>query len=210
MSLEISFADMDFDQHLVIKRGQDVGGDPFLGRAAYLLCDTMCPHCGDGDIDLVSYTWCNQFRIGCLKCGSEVVESGFYPLSRDRALTLESLLGKDGREVIVVNDREQSLSRIRSKSRSREYEEKRRSQFQAETLSKKERYAAYLKTPGWRKKRDIILRRDSFLCQSCLTARATEVHHLSYDYLDYDSPGSEPGFDLASICRDCHERIHAK
>jgi len=60
----------------------------------------------------------------------------------------------------------------------------------------------YLKSPTWKEKRDEVLKRDNYLCQSCLKARATEVHHLSYAHWQ-----QEPLFELVSICHECHEII---
>ncbi len=60
----------------------------------------------------------------------------------------------------------------------------------------------YLKTIEWQEKRDEVLRRDNFTCQSCLKKRATQVHHLTYDHF-----GSEPLFDLISVCDECHQMI---
>lgn len=64
------------------------------------------------------------------------------------------------------------------------------------------RYEAYLSTPKWAKKRQDVLSRDSHLCQACRTARASEVHHLTYKHV-FD----EPLFDLVSVCKPCHDRI---
>lgn len=65
-------------------------------------------------------------------------------------------------------------------------------------------YNAYLQTPKWRAKREAVMRRDEHLCQACLSARATDVHHLTYSHL-FD----EPLFDLIAVCRPCHDRITA-
>lgn len=61
---------------------------------------------------------------------------------------------------------------------------------------------SYLKSALWREKRELVFQRDNYLCQSCLTARATEVHHLSYAHWR-----NEPLFELVSICNDCHKVI---
>lgn len=65
-------------------------------------------------------------------------------------------------------------------------------------------YDAYRQTPKWRAKREAVMRRDNNLCQACLSARASDVHHLTYDHL-FD----EPLFDLIAVCRPCHDRITA-
>jgi 5-methylcytosine-specific restriction endonuclease McrA len=65
-----------------------------------------------------------------------------------------------------------------------------------------EKYNNYLKTTEWQERRKEVLIRDNYLCQACLKARATQVHHLSYDHW-----GQEPLFELVAICNECHEKI---
>jgi len=67
-----------------------------------------------------------------------------------------------------------------------------------------DRYNSYLKSEDWIRKRKLVLLRDHFLCQSCYVTRATEVHHLTYDFV-----GNEPLFCLTSLCRSCHDKVHA-
>lgn len=64
------------------------------------------------------------------------------------------------------------------------------------------KYRAYLMSPEWKRKRLMVLKRDNNTCQSCLSRRAIDVHHLTYDHIY-----NEPLFDLVSVCRDCHESI---
>ncbi len=65
------------------------------------------------------------------------------------------------------------------------------------------KHAEYIKSPEWKIKRKLVLERDNYKCLSCLSANATEVHHLSYKHL-----GNEPLFELVSICRRCHQEIY--
>jgi 5-methylcytosine-specific restriction endonuclease McrA len=67
------------------------------------------------------------------------------------------------------------------------------------------KYNNYLNSTIWLHKRLAILKRDDYLCQCCLTNVATQVHHKSYQFVDFK--GSEPAFDLESICRPCHDNI---
>jgi 5-methylcytosine-specific restriction endonuclease McrA len=62
----------------------------------------------------------------------------------------------------------------------------------------------YLKSARWKQKREDVLKRDNYLCQACLKAKATEVHHLSYSHWQ-----DEPLFELVSICHECHKIITA-
>lgn len=71
-----------------------------------------------------------------------------------------------------------------------------------------DQYNKYLQSPEWREKRDRVLKRDKYMCQCCLNALATQVHHKSYVFVDMS--GGEPAFDLVAICTPCHEKIELK
>lgn len=75
-----------------------------------------------------------------------------------------------------------------------------------EFINKKEEwfnnYNEYLKSEDWLIKRILVLKRDGFLCQSCLTNKATQVHHLTYKHVF-----NEPLFELISVCVSCHNLI---
>lgn len=62
-------------------------------------------------------------------------------------------------------------------------------------------YNAYLKSPEWQKKRLLVIKRDKE-CQSCLSAPATQVHHLTYKHVY-----KEPLFELVGVCKTCHDQI---
>ena len=64
----------------------------------------------------------------------------------------------------------------------------------------------YLQTNQWKAIRLKVLKRDNNLCQGCLEAPATEVHHLTYAHWK-----NELMFELLSVCYDCHHnKIHKK
>lgn len=67
----------------------------------------------------------------------------------------------------------------------------------------RQRYEKYLESPQWESKRQAALKRDRWLCQGCLSRRATQVHHLTYDHL-----GNELLWELQSVCTECHKIIH--
>lgn len=69
----------------------------------------------------------------------------------------------------------------------------------------KEAYKYYLTTQEWKTKRDLILKRDNYICQGCLSVKATEVHHLTYD-----NAFDELAFQLISLCNECHKKVHYK
>jgi hypothetical protein len=70
-----------------------------------------------------------------------------------------------------------------------------------ESLHKND-FEDYYKSEKWMYKREKVLKRDNYLCQSCLDEKAIQVHHLTYDHF-----GDEPLFDLVSVCLNCHKKI---
>lgn len=68
-----------------------------------------------------------------------------------------------------------------------------------------EAYRQYLTTPIWREKRRRVIQRAGGICEGCGSARATQVHHLTYKRV-----GREMLFDLVAICEDCHHSLHEK
>ena len=66
-------------------------------------------------------------------------------------------------------------------------------------------YQDYLKSEQWQQLRLKVLQRDGFRCQCCLAARAPEVHHKTYS-----NARREIAFELVSLCRDCHRRLHGR
>lgn len=65
-------------------------------------------------------------------------------------------------------------------------------------------YSRYLKTPVWKAKRLLVLRRCGDTCESCGQRRAEHVHHLKYP----ETFGLEPLFDLVGVCVPCHRILH--
>ena len=63
-------------------------------------------------------------------------------------------------------------------------------------------YNEYLKSEEWKIKRELVLKRDNHLCQSCLNATAYEVHHTVGIFRK-----NEPLFTLVSLCNSCHNII---
>lgn len=63
-------------------------------------------------------------------------------------------------------------------------------------------YENYIKSEAWYAKRAKVLERDKYICQGC-GGTATQVHHKTYKNL-----GEEFLFELMSVCKPCHERIH--
>jgi len=63
-------------------------------------------------------------------------------------------------------------------------------------------YNEYLKSEEWQIKRELVLKRDNNLCQSCLSEVAMEVHHKVGAFRK-----NEPLFSLVSLCGRCHRII---
>jgi len=82
-------------------------------------------------------------------------------------------------------------------------------QFQEERESADEewwrRYKEYLCTSAWGERRELVLRRANGMCEGCLKAQATQVHHLTYKHVT-----NEFLWELVAVCRDCHERFHER
>ena len=63
-------------------------------------------------------------------------------------------------------------------------------------------YNDYLGSEKWKLIREIILKRDNYICQSCLNAKAEQIHHLDGKFRK-----NEPLFTLISVCNECHDII---
>jgi 5-methylcytosine-specific restriction endonuclease McrA len=76
----------------------------------------------------------------------------------------------------------------------------------------RQHYDVYLRSPTWRQKRALVMRRAAGLCEGCGARRATQVHHRKYPR--GCCPGStewiaaEKLFDLIAICDRCHNDVH--
>jgi len=64
-------------------------------------------------------------------------------------------------------------------------------------------YSAYLKTPEWAKRRQLVFQRARGLCEGCRSAAPVHVHHLSYE-----RAGDELLYELVALCTACHQRAH--
>lgn len=70
-------------------------------------------------------------------------------------------------------------------------------------------YDAFLRSPSWTEKRDRIMTRAHSICECCLHAAVTQVHHVTYPQpLTLDALAKQPNWQLRAICNDCHERVH--
>lgn len=65
------------------------------------------------------------------------------------------------------------------------------------------RHKAVMESPEWAAKRKKVFARCRGICEGCGERSAAHVHHLTYARL-----GCEMLFDLAGICKPCHDLIH--
>lgn len=125
-------------------------------------------------------------RQQCKKCGKSVSNGMKHSLVKDvNSLPLfdESLVDLEYRFRIEARD---SFELKRNESAFEEYNR-------------------YLNSDKWKLKREKVFERDKNLCQACLTNKATQVHHLTYQNI-YD----EPLFELISVCARCHDKIESQ
>ena len=89
----------------------------------------------------------------------------------------------------------ESVAHFTNRSAKRLYEQAHKQWLKA--------YDAYLKSPEWKRKSELVIKRAKQLCEGCLTRKAIQVHHLSYEHV-----GEEFLFELVAVCTVCHERLH--
>ena len=69
-------------------------------------------------------------------------------------------------------------------------------------------YKEKLQDPRWKKKRDIIFKRDSYICQKCGAKTSLQVHHKKYKW--GRDPWNYPNKQLVTLCSSCHKKEHLK
>jgi 5-methylcytosine-specific restriction endonuclease McrA len=68
----------------------------------------------------------------------------------------------------------------------------------------KPKYSEYIKSPGWRAKREEKLFAANYKCEQCgFEDPKLEVHHKTYEHL-----GDEWMSDLIVLCSFCHKNAH--
>lgn len=76
-------------------------------------------------------------------------------------------------------------------------------QREQDRIARYEFYTAHIRSSKWAELRQRIFKRSDGICEGCGIAKATQVHHTSYDNL-----GDEFLWELQAICNACHERFH--
>ena len=134
-----------------------------------------------------------QCRSQCLDCGASV---GNAVKRTDTAPDWDEHLNPK-----YNTDREQELAAIYEKFIA--LQKRKDTELDARSKDWKAEYEAYRRTPRWQVKRSKVMIRAKGLCEGCLDAPATVVHHLSYANI-----GDELLFQLVALCRPCHHKAH--
>lgn len=74
-------------------------------------------------------------------------------------------------------------------------------------------YGSLLFNPKWREKRQHIIDRDGGRCVICGSTDELIVHHKQYHLAETGEkyvPWNYPDKYLVTLCKDCHQRGHAK
>lgn len=129
-----------------------------------------------------------QYVNQCLRCGDAVGAFLKHSSIRNR----ESIQPFD----VDLQENYRAARRQRQEELSQAY-------YPLRDKIRREDYDTYINSPEWKRKREKVLARDKYLCQACLSRAASDVHHLTYKHFK-----NEPLFELISVCRPCHEKIH--
>jgi len=149
-----------------------------------------CPECNSGNYLFVAKYFDNgsgfHVRMQCWDCG--YLTSTNYKKEQITYPVYDKELHEKYQENQYIKAKEElSVTRIVEKQRWHDENDE------------------YYFSDKWKRKRAYILKRDSYLCQMCLTNPAVHVHHLTYQHF-----GNELTNELISVCKRCHEIIHEK
>jgi len=152
--------------------------------------DFSCRHAAEELRYKLARNGVKMYVYQCLSCGEAVStwqqepDDGFEPDEFDQALQDEN-------------------RKYKEEAHAADYEEK-LTKLQEEGGNRAVKYDDYIRTsPKWKKRRALVLKRANHLCECCLSAKATAVHHENYDTLF-----NEVLWDLRAVCRPCHKKIH--
>lgn len=130
--------------------------------------------------------------LQCQQCGEKVKEVPKRGYDVDRLPPFDEEL--------------RELVRSRNNAKRQEMAQQARD---AESISWKAQYNAYLKSTHWQALRRRVIQRDHFECQNCfsrVTDGSAHVHHLTYD--GFNRVGHSFAFECVTLCRKCHEDFH--
>lgn len=130
-----------------------------------------------------------QIIMQCLCCGDKI--GGAIARAKFTPEQLSSMPPLD----LVLIEKTRAERAVRNAAHRDKREKQRIEHTQA--------YYEYLRSPEWRARRSLVMKRDNNLCQGCLVAPATLVHHKNYRHI-FD----EVLYDLVALCDPCHKKIH--
>lgn len=140
-----------------------------------------------------------HYGTQCLTCGL------FISVKKDSVPSLERKNPRDFDPEISKRYDARRSEFYRKQQEQRE--EERRLAFAMQQEAFRSRYTTYLNSEAWKRKRAFRMRANEKLfngyCEICFENKANHCHHITYDRL-----GEEWIFDLAAICRPCHEKLH--
>lgn len=80
-------------------------------------------------------------------------------------------------------------------------------EIEFDKLSVREKYKKYVQTRGWKVLSKSI--KDFYgCCKFCKSEENLNVHHLSYENVDFKDIGCEYLSDIVVLCKKCHLSIH--
>lgn len=169
------------------------------------LITDLLPECSHRHQDIRALKCSNgaiQYVYQCLDCGERVGQSAIKKADVIRLRgPLEFILPFDDLARQQAQDRKREMWRAAADAKRRDIARQRAkedAQFAAW-------YAEYLNSSEWKRKRAKVMQRAGGICEGCMEARATDVHHLTYKHV-----GDELLFELAALCRSCHDRAHGR
>lgn len=157
-----------------------------------VISQTSCHACKGGAVEIRERTHADGRKVQarqCVRCGqfhNNIKKADYIadPPPYDEALS--------GR---MRDLRWQEEQREREAKRVRTQQEERAEWFKG--------HNEYLRSPEWKRLRQLVIKRDKGICQGCLLADGTQVHHLTYV-----RHKRELLIDLVLLCDACHERAH--
>jgi len=136
----------------------------------------------------------------CYDCGhtdNAVKKSSFSQTK------LESMAKRTVAQIHDFRQKRETIKRVEYQAEIKTWEEKKQRCQEKHNALWWEWYSKYLESDNWEEKRQKVLKRANFVCESCLDAKATQVHHKTYEHV-----GEEPLYELVAVCKSCHDGIH--
>lgn len=180
----------------------------------------VCLSCGAGMVDYSSDTCCGNpnhtnvkfeqvnkvlvQRVACRSCKSLITGA----VKRDKWFNTYPLFSNERHKEIEENKRAcrntlyEYINKIRTDIIERNNKRKLQ-EYEQDNIEWWNKYKAYLQTDTWKKKRQMVLERENWICQGCKVNKANHVHHETYQNL-----GDELLFQLIALCVDCHQKLH--